>query len=448
MAGIAGILQSGETFQVEQMLESISHRGEFGKDIFEMENATIGIIWSQHEDESIKEQTRRSIFRDGPGDGHLVEIARKNNQWEITRDELGVAPLYTAFNKSGIFSFASEIKALLPFSDNISEMPPGCTLTAGGVKQNFKLEQRPYLLTDNPEEIAMELRSVLNSAIKKRIKTNTIGSWLSGGLDSSTIAALARPYVHTLHTFAGGLEGAPDLMFARQVADHIGSDHHEVIITLDSMLSILPDVIYQLESFDALLVRSSIINLSVAYAASEYVSEVFSGEGGDELFAGYEYLKSLPSSMLDAELIDITGRLHNTALQRVDRSASAFGTTAHVIFTDPEVFEYALRIPIELKLKEGVEKWILRKALIGLLPESVLSRTKSKFWEGAGVGNLIASYASEKVSDADFKAERNLSNGWLLNSKEELLYYRIFKEYFGEPGNLSWMGRSKGSTNS
>lgn len=448
MAGIAGVLQSGESFQVEQMLESISHRGEFGKDIFEMENATIGIIWSQHEDESIREQTRKRIFRDGPGDGHSVEIARKNNHWEITRDELGVAPLYTAFNKDGIFTFASEAKALFPFSDTISEMPPGYTLTAGGLKQNFKLEQRTHLIVDDPKVIAMELRSVLSSAIKKRIKFDTIGSWLSGGLDSSTIAALARPYVDTLHTFAGGLKDAPDLKFAKQVADHIGSDHHEVIITLDSMVSILPDVIYQLESFDALLVRSSIINLSVAFAASEYVSEVFSGEGGDELFAGYEYLKSIPMSKLDAELIDITGRLHNTALQRVDRSASAFGTTAHVIFTDPEVFEYALKIPIELKLKDGVEKWILRKAMTGLLPESILTRTKSKFWEGAGVGTLIAGYASEKVSDADFKAEKHLNNGWILNSKEELLYYRIFKHHFGEPGNLSWMGRSKGTTNS
>lgn len=448
MAGIAGILQSGETNQVEQMLESISHRGEFGKDIFEMENATIGIIWSQHEDESIREQTRERIFRDGPGHGHVVEVARKNNHWEISRDELGVAPLYTAFNNDGLVIFASEVKALLPFSDNITEMPPGHILTAAGFKQNFKLGQRPHLLAENADVIAMELRSVLSSAVKKCIKSDTIGSWLSGGLDSSTIAALARPYVDTLHTFAGGLKDAPDLKFAKQVADHIGSDHHEVIITLESMVNILPDVIYQLESFDALLVRSSIINLSVAYAASEYVSEVFSGEGGDELFAGYEYLKSLPVSKLDAELIDITGRLHNTALQRVDRSASAFGTTAHVIFTDPEVFEYALRIPIELKLKEGIEKWILRKAMTGLLPESILTRTKSKFWEGAGVGTLISEYASGKVSDSDFKVERNLKNGWILNSKEELLYYRIFKDHFGEPGNLSWMGRSKGTTNS
>ena len=445
MAGIAGVFQSGETYQVEQMLESISHRGEYGKEILEMENVTIGIVWSRHEDEKVKELTRNHIFRDGPGDGHSVEVARKNNHWEICRDELGVAPLYTAFNQDGIFIFASEVKALLPFSNDIIEMPPGHTLSADGLKQNFFLGKRDKMKAD-PLTVAMELRSMLTSAIKKRITADTIGCWLSGGMDSSTIAALARPYVDNLHTFAGGLKGAPDLRYAKEVANYIGSTHHEAIINLESMLTILPDVIYQLESFDALRVRSSIINLSVAYAASEYVSEVFTGEGGDELFAGYKYLKSMPLSKLNDELIDITGRLHNNALQMVDRSASAFGITAHVIFADPEVFEFALKIPIELKLKDGVEKWILRKAMNGLLPESVLTRTKSKFWEGAGVGTLISEYASSKVSDADFSSERNLRNGWILNSKEELLYYRIFKDHFGDQDQLSWMGRSKAAT--
>jgi asparagine synthase (glutamine-hydrolysing) len=445
MAGIAGVFQTGKNEQVEQMLDSISHRGDYGKEIFEVDNATIGIVWSQHENESIMELIKKRIFRDGQGFGHLSEVARKNNHWEIFRDELGTAPMYTAFTGTGLLMFASEVKALLPFSENISEMPPGHTLTAAGLEQNFILAKRSKLIED-PKVIAMELRSVLSSAIKRRIKSDTMGSWLSGGLDSSSIAALARPHVRTLYTFAGGLKNAPDLKFAKQVSDHIGSDHHEVIITLESMIDILPDVIYQLESFDALLVRSSIINLSVAYAASEYVSEVFSGEGGDELFAGYEYLKSIPLPKLDDELIEITGSLHNTALQRVDRSASAFGTTAHVIFTDPNVIEFALRIPVEMKLKDGVEKWILRKAMNGLLPESILTRTKSKFWEGAGVGSLISEYASASVTDYDFMAERRLRNGWLLNSKEELLYYRLFKDHFGELDELNWMGRSKVST--
>ncbi|GAI77491.1 unnamed protein product [marine sediment metagenome] len=144
------------------------------------------------------------------------------------------------------------------------------------------------------------------------------------------------------------------------------------------------------------------------------------------------------------ELIDITKCLHNTALQRVDRSASAHGTVAHVCFLDPEVVDYALRIPAEYKLRDNVEKWILRVAFDDMLPEQVLNRKKSKFWEGAGVGELMSDYADSTITDDDFRRERILKNGWIINSKEELFYYRIFREQFGELENLSWMGRTKG----
>jgi asparagine synthase (glutamine-hydrolysing) len=229
------------------------------------------------------------------------------------------------------------------------------------------------------------------------------------------------------------------------VAEFIGASHHEVIVTFDQMLAALPDVIYHLESFDALLVRSSITNYLVAQLAGDYVAQVFSGEGGDELFAGYDYLKALPPAQLSKELLDITHSLHNTALQRVDRCAAAHGTRAHVCFLAPPVLDYALRIPVELKLHNGVEKWILRQAMHDLLPVSVLMRTKAKFWEGAGVGDLLAHYAGGAIGDAEFRRERTLPNGWQVNSKEELLYYRIFREQFGQATDLSWMGRTKGS---
>jgi len=308
----------------------------------------------------------------------------------------------------------------------------------------FKLEKQTPLHKP-PEEMAKELRRRLETSVEKRIGGTATGSWLSGGLDSSAMAALARKHMDELHTFAAGVPGAPDLEYAREAAEFIGSNHHEAVVTLGDMLVALPEVIYHLESFDALLVRSSITNYLVAKLASDYVEEVFSGEGGDELFAGYEYIKSLDPAMLADELIDITKRLHNTALQRVDRSASAHGMVAHVGILDPDVVDYAHKIPAEYKLRNGVEKWIFRRAMDGELPERVLNRPKAKFWEGAGVGELLAQYADEHITDEEFAHERPLPNGWELNSKEELMYYRIFREHFGELEDLSWMGRTKGA---
>lgn len=444
MAGIAGILKKGEKNLVESMLKRISHRGNYGYRVFTLDDATIGMVWSEHEDEKVQQNARKLTFLDGPGFGHAAGLTHIGTHWQFQRDELGVAPLYLATSEDDSILFASEVKAFLPDYPGITEMPPAHILNNEGIKPYYTLRKG---LNDqhDPLAVAGKLKTTLESAVRKRIHCNTMGAWLSGGLDSSTIAALARPHLKSLHTFAGGLENAPDLYHARNVASFIGSIHHEVILTMEKILKILPDVIYQVESFDALLVRSSIINLAVAMEASDYVSEVFSGEGGDELFAGYAYLKDIPPFMLDEELISITNALHNTALQRVDRSASSFGTTAHLIFTDPEVIEFAMGIPIELKIKNEMEKWILRKAMTNMLPESVLNRTKSKFWEGAGIGTLLWDHAARNITDSDFLKERNLANGWTLNTKEELLFYRIFKEHFGELQQLDWMGRSKGS---
>ena len=441
MAGIAGIKKAGEFDLVKRMLDRISHRGNSGTYIFEKDGVTVGAIWPSAQKYSVTDST--SLFvQDSAGGGHCVKASLSNGKLRLERDELGLAPLYFGKTKNNQICFASEVKSLLVATDDINELQPGSYLFDEKSEKYFHLEKQEKT-NDDPTVISKTLRKLLEESISSRIKNDSFGSWLSGGLDSSTIAAIARPFIKKLHTFSAGLKNSPDLEFAKEVAYHINSDHHEIIVDFNDMIKNLPEVIYHLESFDALLVRSSIINYIAAKAASDYVGEIFSGEGGDELFAGYIYLKALSPESIDSELIDITCRLHNTAFQRVDRCASAHSTIPHVVFADPNVFNYALTIPTEYKLKDGIEKWILRESVNDILPLNVLKRTKAKFWEGAGVNELMSDYASLKISDGDFAKERNLPNGWILNSKEELFYYRIFKEYFGSAFNFDWMGRTK-----
>jgi asparagine synthase (glutamine-hydrolysing) len=444
MAGIAGIARKGAEKEITEMLDLIKHRGKSGMSVFETEGTTVGINWHNSEKEIIKRYMDEGKLGYDNGPGHYVWSKSEKGKFVLYRDETGVAPLYYGKDISGNMCYASEVKALLPFCSKINELPPGHYFDGDELVQYYSLNEGTPLL-DEPQKIADELRSLLENAVLKSIRSENTGAWLSGGLDSSVISALGARHIKKLHTISGGLKGAPDLEYARETAKFIKSIHHEVIIDLNDLIKALPDVIYYLESFDALLVRSSITNYLVAKKAGEYVTEVFSGEGGDELFAGYDYLKSIPISDLGNELKNITNNLHNTALQRVDRCASANGTAAHVIFTNPDVVKYSFTIPARYKINNGVEKWILRKALESYLPDGVLKRPKAKFWEGAGVKDLISNYADNQITDNEFRTERILSNGWKLNTREELFYYRIFKDHFGPDVNLNWMGRTEGS---
>lgn len=444
MAGIAGIADSHGRAAVQRMLDRIQHRGPAGREIIEAPGATLGVVWPRLQERAGTLLRERQTARDGDSEWHRAEARLEEGRLILARDNLGLAPLYYGRTPEGQRCFASEVKALLEVTREIREFPPGSQDDVGGASRKFVLGQQTPL-GDPPDEIARELKRRLETSIQRRLSGEVAGCWLSGGLDSSAIVALARPHVKQLHTFAVGLRDAADLPFADETAAFLGATHHALIVDVAQLRALLPTVICNLESFDALLVRSSLTNYLVGELSSQYVPAVFSGEASDELFAGYEYLKSLPAEALSGELLDIASRLHNTAFQRVDRSASAHGLVAYVPFADGPVVEYAVRIPVAYKLRDGVEKWILRRALDGLLPDSVLRRTKSKFWEGAGLGDLLARQAEEQITDDEFRRERMLADGSTINSKEELLYYRVFREQFGDLPDLSWVGRTKGT---
>jgi asparagine synthase (glutamine-hydrolysing) len=433
--------------EVNGMLNKMIHRGLDGRTVFEIGDNTLGAIWPSAQEKLTNNHEELKTVSDYVSDGHEAYAQVSNGTLTLYRDQLGIAPLYYGKNEDAVLCFASEIKGLLPETNTFTSLQPGHSYQNGKQTCHYQLQQ-PSVSRLKSSEIAKQLHNLLKKSVSKFTKNfKVIGSWLSGGLDSSIIAALASPSVGKLHTFAAGLDGAPDLQYAQTVADYINSKHHEVITTLEDLIKVLPQVIYHLESFDALLVRSSMTNYLVAAEASKHVPVVLSGEGADELLAGYAYLKPLKTTELAGELLDIIQRLHNTALQRVDRCASAHNTVAHVPFLDPTVVNFALKIPTDLKLKEGVEKWILRRAMLGRIPKSVLLRTKSKFWEGAGVSGILARYATKQISDGEFHQERYLMNGWVLRTKEELLYYRIFHNLFGDLPNLSWVGRTKNPPN-
>jgi asparagine synthase (glutamine-hydrolysing) len=237
-------------------------------------------------------------------------------------------------------------------------------------------------------------------------------------------------------------------MFARKVARFLGTNHHEFVYTVDDMLEALPDVIYHLESFDPALVRSAIPCYFVSRLAKEYVKVILTGEGSDEVFAGYHYFKRFNEKQeVQQEALRIINGLHNMNLQRVDRATMAHSIEARVPFLDIEFVEYVMSINPELKLAgkgKRMEKWLLRQAFAGYLPDEITWRPKMEFAAGCGSEELITRWVENEISDTEYNQERQSLKDINISSKEELYYYRIFHEFFGSDVDAAAIGRWRG----
>jgi asparagine synthase (glutamine-hydrolysing) len=378
-------------------------------------------------------------------DGMFAFALADGPELMLARDPLGIKPLYVGQVRGGM-AFASELKALAGRAANISEFPPGHLFhVRTGLKRYYHLQPASKDVLD-ADEAKAGIRQRLETAVRKRLVADVpVGVFLSGGLDSSVIAALARLHKDPLDTFAVGTEDSEDRVLARQVAEFLGTRHHERLYDIREAVEILPEVIYHLESFDCALVRSAIPNFFLAKLASEHVKVALSGEGADELFAGYEYLKAIDAEALDEELVRITSALHNTNLQRCDRMSMAHGLEVRVPFLDVEMVDYAFRIPVSLKQcgPERTEKWILRRMAEDILPVNIAWRKKVKFAAGSGLGFKMADFAEREISDSQFEREREIADGQFLRSKEELLYYRLFIQMYPQKELLSLVGRSR-----
>jgi len=275
-----------------------------------------------------------------------------------------------------------------------------------------------------------------------------VGVFLSGGLDSTLVAAIAQRYMRErggcLQTFAVGLAGSPDLLAARTAAAYLGTDHHERVYTAAEATGSVADVVAAIEAYDPSLVRSAVPNHMLAEFTVEHVKVVLTGEGADELFAGYEYMREYDDAeSLHAELVRGIEGLHNLNLQRCDRVTMAHGLEARVPFLDRAVIDLALRIPAEWKLTaEGEpEKRVLRQAFDGWLPDELLWRDKSQFGDGSGATDAIAEIVADTVTPEEFLAAQDEVDPEL-RSREELAYYRMFQEHLGEVRPEHTLGRS------
>jgi asparagine synthase (glutamine-hydrolysing) len=492
MCGIAGVFNKQAPQEVERMLQKIKHRGPDGQGVKNLPGGTLGhtrlaIIdveggnqpmgcndsWIAFNGEIYNyRELAREYLEDVSLATHsdtevLVELYRKmgvrcvellrgmfalaimqGDELFMARDALGIKPLYCG-ERDGGFYFASEIKALALGTDEIREFPAGHWYhSKKGWHAFYDVDPAPLNIHD--EHQAMEaIRETLAEAVRLRLIADVpVGISLSGGLDSSIVAMLANQGTEHLHSFAVGMEGSEDLAAARTMAEFLGTQHHEMKYTYKEISRLLPIIIYHLESFDPALVRSAIPNFFLAEMASQYVKVLLTGEGADEIYAGYDYLSTFTSpAVLQKEMVEITAALHNTNLQRADRMAMAFGLEARVPFLDTRSVALGLGLPAKWKAHHNhPAKYLLRRAFSADLPDEITNRPKQKFSAGAGSSEVIAQIVENEIPTDEFQSERaRLLYQWnyRLAGKEALYYYRILRQYYEDRWIFPTLGHSR-----
>ena len=357
----------------------------------------------------------------------------------LARDPIGIKPLYYSQQNNSIV-FASELKALLGHVEKIREFPAGCWFHSDVGFRNYYHVPRRIPRTEPLDIRLRQIREGLEEAVVKRLMSDVpVGAFLSGGLDSSLIAAILRKHLPNLHTFSVGVEGSRDLEAARHVARFLQTVHHEYIITPQDIRQALPEIVYHLESFDQDLVRSGIPCYFTSRLASDYVKVILTGEGADELFGGYTYYKAIRDpEELHRELRRSISSLHNINLQRVDRLTMAHSIEGRVPFLDLKMIELAQTIPTELKIPrerngEIKEKWVLRKAFEDLLPAEIIWRDKEQFDEGSGTIDVLDTIWSDFMNECEAQEYRAKHGQDHLRSSEEAVYHKLLADAYADP---------------
>jgi asparagine synthase (glutamine-hydrolysing) len=388
-------------------------------------------------------------------DGMFAFALFDGDDFMMARDPIGIKPLYYG-RENGTLYFTSELGAMtLAGVDEVHEFPAGHYFTPEeGFVQYYQIpEIQDHLMTDI-DETSRAIRETFIDAVKKRLLSDPevpVGSFCSGGLDSSLVAAIAAEEIPHLHTFVVGIEDekgdlSDDIKAARIAAGHIGSTHHELIFTEEDYNEALPLVINKLESYDPSLVRCAVPCYFTCKLAADYVTVVLTGEGADELFTGYHYMKHFPFEKLNMEARRCIGNLHNINLQRADRMGMLFSLELRVPYLDEAMVDLSMKIPPDLKIREHrgakIEKWILRKAFedTGYLPEEILWRYKVQYTQGAGCESLGEKLAQEEMTDDEYERIKAENPEAIIHSKEAAYYYKIFRRFHPQDSILGSIG--------
>lgn len=395
----------------------------------------------------------------------IYDFNKINNQLQIYsfRDIYGVRPLYYGYDDDS-YAFSSELKGLAGMVENIQQFPPGHIISLkynfveGFINRftsikNYYQYYFPHIIKTEKEALD-GIREYFEKAVAKRMMSDRpMCCLLSGGLDSSLVASvLAKHSKEPIHTFCIGMAGGEDFKYAKMVADHIGSIHHEIVLEQKDFLDALPEVVRVIESYDGTTCRAS----TGQYLVSKYIKEntdfkvVYVGEGSDELTGGYLYFHNAPDEIqFDKECKRLLRDIHLFDGERSDRCISHFGLESRVPFLDKEFTDYYLSIDPKIrfhKINGGetkIEKYLLRKAFdegvsgYSYLPNEVLWRIKEAFSDGVSSKKkswyqIIQEYVKTQIGE-EFPEMKNKYARYLMPYNEELYFYRkIFAEHYGD----------------
>ncbi|MDE5748640.1 MAG: asparagine synthase B [Acetatifactor sp.] len=445
--GKSYLVCNGEIYGFEKMREALSDKYSFQSD------SDCEILLPLYREHGVE------MFRMLDAEFACILYDGDTQEYIAARDPIGIRPLYYGYDGEGTILFASEAKNLVGLCGEIRPFPPGHYYKGGEFVCYRDMTKVKTVCEDDLETVCENIHDKLVAGIEKRLVADAkVGFLLSGGLDSSLVCAVAaRKSKAPIRTFAIGMsEDAIDLKYARQVADYIGSEHTEVIITKEDVLASLEEVIHLLGTYDITTIRASIGMYLVCKAIHEQtdIRVLLTGEISDELF-GYKYTDFAPSAEeFQQEAQKRIGELHMYDVLRADRCISVNSLEARVPFGDLDFVEYVMAVAPEKKLNTyGKGKYLLRHAFEkgGYLPDEILWREKAAFSDAVGHSMVdhLKEYAQEFYTAEEYEEKCLAYDHARPFTKESLLYREIFEKYYpGQSGmvvdfwmpNKSWEG--------